>query len=118
MARSKKTARPAIVTEPPESSRSIAATVGWMLATLITLVGIVAVSGLLIAARSITPNESLVMLSRLLLFAAAISGLMSLVFLAVTWKVREIRPPTAIVVFSVIIALTPLVGVVMVIASF
>ncbi|MCE9555021.1 MAG: hypothetical protein K8T91_16830 [Planctomycetes bacterium] len=112
MARSKKRSRSAIAAEPPESSRSIAATVGWMLATLTTLVGIVAVTGLLIAARSITPNQSLVMLSRLLLFAAAISGLTSLVLLAVTWKVRQIRPPMAIVVFSIIIALTPLVGVV------
>ena len=116
MARSKQKGRLAPAMEPAESSRSLAATVGWMLATLTTLVGIVAVAGLLIAARSLTPNESLLLLSRLLLFAAAISGLTSLVLLAVTWKVRQIPPPLTVVVFSILIAVTPLVGVVVVVA--
>ena len=116
MAKQKKSKAKPTATAPPESSRSVAATVAWMLTTLTTLVAMLAVFGLQLAARAIVRNEALVMLSRLLLFAAAMSGLAALLLLVVTWQVREDRPPLAIVVASVVIGVTPLVGVVFVLA--
>jgi hypothetical protein len=99
---------------PGESQRSIAATVGWMLSTLTTLVAMLAVVGLQIAALRLVENKHLFVLSRLLLFAAAVSGLVSLVLLIVTWRVREDAPPRSIVIASIAIAATPLIGLVLV----
>ena len=117
MPRTKQRVRPGNVAVRNESSRSVAATVGWMLATLTTLAGILAVSGLQIASQYSSAGESLTMLSRLLLFASVISGLVSLVFLGVTFKVREDRPPLAIVVASVVISVVPLIALVVVLLN-
>jgi len=117
MPRSKPRERPTGDAVRNESSRSVAATVGWMLATLTTLAGILAVTGLQIASQFTSASESLTMLSRLLLFASAIGGLASLVFLGVTFKVREDQPPMAIVIASVVISVLPLIALTVVVAG-
>jgi hypothetical protein len=82
-----------------------------MLATLTTLVAMLAVVGLQLWTRSTVRNEGLVAVGRLMLFTASVSGVAALVMLAVTWHVRDDRPPMSIVVASVVIAAAPLITV-------
>jgi len=99
-----------------ESTRSVAATVGWMLSTLATLVALLVVVALELTARLIDRGGPLIMISRLLLFTAAVSGIVTLVMLAVTWKVRDVRPPKSIVIGSLVIALAPWIGVAVIVS--
>jgi membrane protein YdbS with pleckstrin-like domain len=99
----KKRSKPQATTE----SRSMEVlTIGWMLMVVTTLgceVGFV-------AARWISGGTQgpLMMLSQLLLFAALVIGLVTLLITPVVVRGRRLPPPPAVTAFAVVIAAAPL----------
>ena len=93
--------------EPDEAQSTEVATIGWMLATMTTLiceVGSVAVRWI---AGYVPSQPGLFVFSDLLLFVALVSGTVSLLLMLLVLRVRISPPPREIVAGSVLIALAP-----------
>jgi hypothetical protein len=92
---------------PAESQAAEAATIGWMLAVLTATVCELGV----LAARlyfNWHPDAAGVgTAGELLLFSSAIVGLVVLALIPVVYKVRRVRPPTAVTVFAVVVGVLP-----------
>lgn len=82
-------------------------TVGWLLTCFTTLIcelgGVVATW----YANGHPEARGIVTLAGVLMFAAGLTGLFSLVLLATAWKLRTVKPPRGIVVFSLVVGLAP-----------
>lgn len=83
-------------------------TVGWLLTTFTTLV---CELGAVIAtwyASGHPQARGIATLAAVLMFAAMLTGLFSLALLVAAWKLRAVKPPRGIVVFSLVVSLAPL----------
>ena len=86
-------------------------TVGWMLMVFTTLACEVIAALAYWYVRQIDRQaEHIELLANLLLFAACVVGLMSLLVCGVVLRTRRVPPPRSIIVFSLIVALAPLVS--------
>ena len=81
-------------------------TVGWMLTVVTTLACEV---GFVLARWLARGERSLTMLSRLLLFAAFIIGLIALFVTPVVLRSRRVAPPRGVTAFSVVVAAAPII---------
>jgi hypothetical protein len=83
-------------------------TVGWLLTTFTALIcelgGVVATW----YANHHPQALGIAALGGILMFAAVLTGLFSLGLLTAAWKLRIVKPPQGIVVFSIVVALAPL----------
>ena len=89
-----------------EDRRSVAATVGWLLAALATLLGTIVALVVSVAAPS-TEGSMLALLAEYLLVASRISGAVALLMTPVVYAVRPDRPPRAVVVAVLAIGAAP-----------
>jgi hypothetical protein len=97
---------------PGESRTAEAVTVAWTLCLLATLV---AEAGALLSRAYLVLFSGplwLQVLSGVLLFVALVAGLVTLALTPMTWRLRRVPPPRAIVVVAVAAGLMPLVAVV------
>jgi membrane protein YdbS with pleckstrin-like domain len=85
-------------------------TVGWMLTVVTTLACEV---GYVVARWLATDEGTLMALSRLLLFAAFVIGLIALFITPVVLRSRRVAPPNGVTFFAVAVAAAPLLMVVM-----
>lgn len=84
------------------------ATVAWMMAVMTTLV-CGSVAGLVwLYAHDRAGADNVMLFGHVIHFGAIVTGLVSLVLMAVVLKTRRERPPTSIIVASAIIAVLPL----------
>ena len=97
--------------ETGESRTADAVTVAWMLTALATLaaelfalLGWIAVA---IAARSGKVPQEVVMLPVLLTFIALVTGLVCLLLIPVTHRVRSVPPPRSVTVFAAVVGIMP-----------
>ncbi len=94
--------------EASESQAAEAATIGWMLCVLTATMCQLGV----VAARlyfAWHPDATVIgTAGELLLFASAIIGLVTLALIPVVYKVRRIKPPTAVTAFAIVIGVGPL----------
>ncbi|HHK42091.1 MAG TPA: hypothetical protein ENJ50_06710 [Planctomycetaceae bacterium] len=108
--RSVKRSRRTTVSQPAigaeEDRRSVAATVGWLLAALATLLGTIVALVVSLAAPS-TEGSMLALLAEYLLVASRISGAVALLMTPVVYAVRPDRPPRAVVVAVFAIGAAP-----------
>ena len=95
--------------EANESKSAVAITVAWMMAALATfmaeLAGIAAQAGV----SAGWEGEFLRLISRVLLFVACFTGVMTLILTPVTLKVRRAAPPSEIVFGALVVGAAPLV---------
>lgn len=97
--------------ETNESRTADAVTVAWMLTALATLaaelfalLGWVAVA---IAARGGQVPQEFVMLPALLTFIALVTGLVCLLLIPVTHRVRSVPPPRSVTIFAAAVGIMP-----------
>ena len=84
-------------------------TIGWMLMVFTTLAcEVVAAIAYWYVKQVDRQAEAVELLSNLLLFAACLIGLLSLLVCPVVLRTRRVPPPRWIVVFSLVVALAPL----------
>jgi hypothetical protein len=95
-----------------ESQTGDAATVAWMIAvTTALLCDAAAVFGYLLALA--WPNErGLSVFHELMLFAATVAGVVSLLMLPVVFRMRRVPPPIGLVIFGVFAAVAPMLALV------
>jgi hypothetical protein len=87
-------------------------TIGWMLMVFTTLAcEVIAALAYWYVMQFDRQAETVDLLSHLLLFAACLIGLLSLLLCPVVLRARRVPPPRAVVVFSLVVALAPLVSV-------
>jgi hypothetical protein len=97
------------VTVPVESRLAEAATVGWMLSTVVTLAAEVAVA-LLVFWRWLAPdNQVPAILSELFGLCAVVVATMSLLLAAVALSSRRVSPPRVVTVVALAAGALPLV---------
>lgn len=97
-----------------EDRRGEAVTVGWMLAMLATaaadvLAVVAAVVMPILAANAANPGMSL-LLPRLMLFVASITGLVCILITPVVYSFRQSPPPLPITLFGITVSLLPVLG--------
>jgi hypothetical protein len=100
----KPTAAPAA---PVESQGAEAATIGWMLSVLTATV---CECGVLAARLYFAwhPDAAAVgTAGELLLFASAITGLVTLLLVPVVYKTRLVPPPSAVTAFAIVVGIAP-----------
>ena len=108
MATRRKKAKPPAV--PPETKAADAVTVAWMLAVTCALMCEVS-TGLLRAYLTFVPDgPKVALLAELLLFAALVAGIVSLLILPVVLKVRRLAPPRPVTIVSVVVGVAPLIA--------
>lgn len=97
--------------ETNESRTADAVTVAWMLTALATLaaelfalLGWIAVA---IAARGGQVPKEFVMLPALLTFIALVTGLVCLLLIPVTHRVRNVPPPRSVTIFAAFVGIMP-----------
>ncbi|HEV3415414.1 MAG TPA: hypothetical protein VG056_01310 [Pirellulales bacterium] len=92
---------------PAECQAAEAATIGWMLAVLTATVCEFGV----LAARfyfAWHPDAAAVgTAGELLLFASAITGLVALLLIPVVYKTRQVRPPSPVTAFAIVVGIAP-----------
>ena len=93
-----------------ESRAAEALTVGWMLSVMTTLACELGVVAAKIVHAAWLQMERLAVLGELLLFAAVVSGLVSLLLAAMVFRVRQVSPPRGVTTFALIVAAAPLVA--------
>ena len=97
-------------TYPEEERSAEAATIGWMLTTLATLVGLLCSLGAYLLVRNFAkPPPSLEILPGLLLLVSALSGLVAASLTPLVVRLRKTQPPTAITRAAVVLGLFPIV---------
>ena len=103
--KSKSTRTPATV----ENGRAEFVTVAWMLATMTTL-GAEVIGGLLRVVLSVveTAPTSLIAFPNLMLFTAAVTGIVCLSLTPIVYRFRRVPPPTAVTVLAVTVSMIPL----------
>jgi len=85
-------------------------TIGWMLMVFTTLAcEVIAALAYWYVMQINRQADNIELLSRMLLFAACLIGLLSLLMCPVVLRARRVPPPRSIVVFSLAVALAPLV---------
>ena len=89
-----------------ESPRSLAVTVGWMLATLATALALV-VAAVTASLHSVLSGGMFLAVSRYLLLTAVITGTVTLALIPVVRKARADRPPPAVEWTAIGIGLLP-----------
>ncbi len=82
-------------------------TIGWLLTTFTTLVCELGGASALWLARRDPQASGIAALAIVLVFAALVTGLLSLLLLAAAWKLRSTKPPQGITVFAVFVSLAP-----------
>lgn len=82
-------------------------TVAWMLSVFTTLVCELSAVAATWYLRSNPEAVSITALASTLIFAALVIGLLSLVLMAIVWKMRRVRPPSGISVFSLVVGAAP-----------
>ena len=80
-------------------------TIGWMLLVVTTLACEV---GFVVARWLSAGDSTLMTLSELLLFAALVIGLLTLLVTPVAVRSRRLPPPSGVTVFAVVVAATPI----------
>ena len=93
-----------------EERSAEAATIGWMLTTLATLVALLCSLGAFLLVRTFeNPPPSLELLPGLLLVVASMSGLVSVGLTPLVVRLRKVQPPTAITRGAVVLGAFPIV---------
>ena len=95
-----------------EDRKSIAVTVAWMLSVLCTLTAEIAAVLVQIVAVWLDIPDTLGLLADYLLASAVICGIVTLVLTPITLKIRDVRPPQAIVNTAIVVGAVPLVALV------
>jgi hypothetical protein len=90
-----------------ESKAAEFMTVGWLLTALTTLVCELGAAAAFWFARRDPEALSIAALALVLMFAALVTGLLSLLLLAAAWKLRSTKPPRGITVFAIFVSLAP-----------
>ena len=99
------------IKQPSSDTRPAEAlTVGWMLSVMTTLGCELGVVTARVVHAAWPDLERIVVLGELLLFAAVVSGLLSLLLAAIVFRVRQVAPPRGITAFALIVAVAPLVA--------
>lgn len=80
-------------------------TVGWSLSVLTALVCEISALAAGLASRIWPDVQPISAFGGLMLFAAQVAGVLSVVLLAIVWRGRSDRPPQSLVVASIVIAL-------------
>ena len=98
-----------------EDRRAEAVTVAWMLTMVATLGAQVVGAGVLVLLRFMAdPPQSLQAFPGLMLFTAAITGLICILLTPLVYRFRRVPPPPGITTLAVTVSLLPLViGVIM-----
>ena len=94
---------------PPETKAADAVTVAWMLAVTCALMCEVTTSALRAYLVFAPDRPKIAMLAELLLFAALVSGIVSLLIVPVVLKVRRVVPPRPVTIVSLVVGVAPLV---------
>ena len=84
-------------------------TTGWLLTVLTTLFCELGGAAALWWANAQPQALPIAVLSSMLLFAAAVTGVLGLLLLVVVWKLRKAKPPLGITAFSLVVSLVPIV---------
>jgi hypothetical protein len=92
---------------PEESQAADALTIGWMLATITTLICQIGALGARWAALGNPAVRQLNLFSGFLFFAAMAIGAVTLALIPVLYRIRKLAPPRAVVVFAVVVAIAP-----------
>jgi hypothetical protein len=82
-------------------------TIGWLLATFTTLVCELGGAAAVWIARGKPEALGIAALGLVLVVAAVVTGLLSLLLLAAAWKLRIAKPPRGITVFALFVGLAP-----------
>ena len=110
--RRKQRPRPVV---PRESPGAETLTVAWMVTMMATLLGQVAALGIRLYVRlwGASLNEKVLanvnMMAWLMLFVAAVTGLLSLILAPLAYRSRQVPPPWTVTLFAVVIAVIPIV---------
>jgi hypothetical protein len=103
---------------PPEAGESrgaVAITVAWMLLALCCLMAQATALATWLLARAVAPpgrTNHLLLVPRTLLGVALLTALLILVFTPLTHRVRKSRPPMAVTIAAIAIAVVPLLTVI------
>jgi hypothetical protein len=101
-----------VVSPPPEETRAVEfLTVAWMVSVMSVLLFEVMAVAAHFYVRSAPPAPMMEIFKVLALFSASVIGMVSLVLLVAVVRLRRIRPPHGLLVFSVIVSIAPLVAV-------
>ncbi len=98
-----------------ESRGAVATTVAWMLLTLSCAAAQVVAFAMWLVARQVQvpvdrPN-ALYLIPSTLMIVAVVSGLLVLTLTPITYYVRKARPPRAVTIVAVLIALLPMISI-------
>lgn len=88
-------------------------TVGWMLTVMMTTLCEVAAFALGVWLRQWPAGANLELLRGILLFAAVVLGLVTLVLTLLVRRIRRVPPPPGVTLFAVVVAVVPLLTIVL-----
>ncbi|MBX3412982.1 MAG: hypothetical protein KF708_09870 [Pirellulales bacterium] len=83
-------------------------TVGWMLTVMMTCLCEVGAFALGVFLRYSEGGTNFELLRGMLLFAAVVLGLVTLILTAVVWRLRRVPPPTSVTLFAIVVAVVPM----------
>lgn len=104
----KKPRRPRPAIASTESRLSEVTTVGWMLSVMTTLACTVMALVVWTFVQGRPDNERVLVFVRYLHFSAIVMGVASLCLLGVVLRARTVPPPRSILIFAVVVSLTPI----------
>ena len=87
-------------------------TVGWMLTVLMTFLCEVGAFALGVWLRSSAGGTNFELLRGILLFAAVVLGLVTLILTALVWRIRRVPAPLGVTLFAVVVAVVPILPIV------
>ena len=102
----RKATRPA---GPAENRVAEFLTVAWLLSVFTTLVCELGSAAAMWYLQAQPQALRIAALASVLLFAALVTGTLSLVLMAAAWRLRRVKPPPGVSVFALVIGLAPVV---------
>ena len=102
----RKATRPA---GPAEDRVAEFLTVAWMLSVFTTLVCELGSAAAIWYLRAQPQAVQVAALASVLLFAALVTGTLSLVLMAGAWRLRRVKPPPGVSVFALVVGVAPVV---------
>jgi len=97
---------------PAETRTAEAATIAWMLSTMVTVlaavVSLVSLALILVFAEEQEIAIQQAALPGFILFIGIITGIICLVLTPVVYQVRRVPPPRSVAIFAVAVGLTPM----------
>lgn len=87
-------------------------TVGWLLTVMMTCLCEVGAFALGVWLRNSAGGTSFELLRGILLFAAVILGLVTIILTAIVWRLRRVPPPLGVTLFAVVVAVVPILTIV------